>query len=209
MKDIGRMDTILYKNLLILANLINTIETDLSKNIINDASGRIKIELEKVKREFRRLKLEACHDLGLIYSDRITFEKYVSKEVVISSGQKITFDDWFFRVMPRELLEATYRRYSPKVSLVCKGGHETNFPLEEMEAFTLTGGPFSITYFGNEPDKIIIKMIPTEIGFEHFEAEFSIAGGAWQKIEVKKEGIELHPDDRYSWNGLIHEFKVE
>jgi hypothetical protein len=203
------MDTVLYKNLLILVNLINTIETGLSQNIIDDKDGRIKIELEKVKREFQRLKLEACHDLGLTYSDKITLEKYVSREAIISSGQKITFGDWLFRVMPRELLATSYRRYSPKVSLICKDGNETNFPLEEMETFTLTGGPFSLTYVGNEPDKIIIKMIPTETGFEHFEAEFSIAGGVWQKIEVQKEGIELHPDDRYQWNGLIHEFKVE
>lgn len=224
MKQYIKTNVIRYEHLSHLRVLIETIEKDLEKGIAIDENGQIKKELEKIKREFSRLRKEACEEFDLIDSDEITLRKYGSEMILISSEEKITFDDWFFRVMPRRSLAFYYRQYSLYVELFCEGS-EITFPLDEGRKFPFWEGPFFIVYEGNDTENIVIKLVPLQDYTEKEEVlvsegvipapellkmEILIAGdNDWQKIEVPKEGKKFRSGDKFRWRNSIYQFKAE
>lgn len=213
-----------YRHLLHIKTLINTIENDLKKGTAINVNGQIKKELEKIKREFLRLRKETCKKFDLIDSDDITLEEYGPENILISSKEKVTFGDWFFRVMPRVSLAFYYNQYSPHVTLFCESS-EINFPLDEGKKFLFWEGPLYLIYEGNDIENIAIKLV--SLRFYSEEDELLASKGAipaaepleieilrvnsstWQKIEVPKKGEELRPGDKFRWRSSTYQLRAE
>ncbi len=224
MKQYVKTGVMEYRHLLHIKTFIDIIENDLKKGTAIDVNGQIKKELEKIKREFLRLREEACEKFDLIDSDDITLREYGPENILISSEEKITFDDWFSRVMPRVSLAFYYNQYSPHVTLFCESS-ETNFPLDEGEKFLFWEGPFYLIYEGNDIENVVIKLVSLRFYSEEDEVLASedvipaveplrieileVNSSTWQEIEVSKEGKEFRPGDKFRWRNSTYQFRAE
>ena len=205
-----------YRTLLHLETLIDIISDDLEKGIAKDVDGKFRKQLDKIKREFLRLRREACEELDLIDSDDITFlQEYGPEMILIPEEEKITFADWFLRVMPHASLSFLYTQYSPFVMLSCETSG-TGYPLDEGRSFSMlnAGGHFFIVYEGNDVENIVIKLIPHQIPGQYPEIELLIpikvnicvADSEWKEQVLPKEDLELCLGDRFAVKGLIYLF---
>ncbi len=200
-----------YRTLSHLETLIDIISNDLEKGIAKDVDGKLRKQLDKVKREFLRLRGEACKELDLIDSDDITLQEYGPETILIPEEEKITFADWFLRVMPRASLSFLYAQYSPFVMLSCESSG-TGYPLDEGRSFSMldVGEHFFIIYEGSDVENIVIKLIPHQYPDVEppipIKVNICVAGGEWQEQILPKEGLELHLGDRFAVKGLIYLF---
>ena len=214
-----------YRILSHLKTLIDIISNDLEKDIAKDVDGKLRKQLDKIKREFLRLRREACEELDLINSDDITLQEYGQEPVtiLIPEEEKITFADWFSRVMPYASLSFLYAQYSPFVMLHCESktsetGYWTGYPLDEGKSFSMfsigTEGHFFIIYESSDVENIVIKLIPHQIPGQYPETEplipikvnICVADGEWQEKVLPKEGLKLCLGDRFAIEGSVYLF---